>query len=159
TVFFTSSATGGCNPPPTVVCNPPSGSTFPMGTTTVTCTASDSCGNSTNCSFTVTIYPSLAFTCASTITVSATGPSGATVFYSSSAAGGCSTPPTVVCKPPSGSTFPVGTTTVTCTADDSCGNSTNCSFTVTVYPRIALTCSSNLTVAATGPSGATVFYT
>ncbi|HXJ72231.1 MAG TPA: HYR domain-containing protein, partial [Candidatus Dormibacteraeota bacterium] len=39
----------------TVVCNPPSGSTFPKGTTTVTCMATDACNNASSCSFTVTI--------------------------------------------------------------------------------------------------------
>jgi len=38
----------------------------------------------------------------------------------------------VSCDPPSGSTFPVGTTTVTCTATDLAGNVTTCSFGVTV---------------------------
>jgi hypothetical protein len=36
-----------------VICNPPSGSTFPVGTTTVTCTATDTSGNTAACSFTV----------------------------------------------------------------------------------------------------------
>ena len=40
--------------------------------------------------------------------------------------------PTIVCVPPSGSTFPAGTTTVNCTATDSVGNTDTCSFTVTV---------------------------
>jgi uncharacterized delta-60 repeat protein/uncharacterized repeat protein (TIGR01451 family) len=38
-----------------VECNPPSGSVFPQGTTTVTCTASDIQGATANCSFTVTV--------------------------------------------------------------------------------------------------------
>jgi len=40
----------------------------------------------------------------------------------------------VVCSPPSGSTFPVGVTPVTCTAIDACGSSSECSFDVTVTP-------------------------
>lgn len=40
-----------------VVCNPPSGSAFPLGTTTVNCTASDGFGNTASCSFNVTVYP------------------------------------------------------------------------------------------------------
>ena len=45
-----------CDPPPKVVCNPPSGSTFlPGTTTTVMCTASDAAGNSAQKSFTVRI--------------------------------------------------------------------------------------------------------
>ena len=39
----------------------------------------------------------------------------------------------IVCTPPSGSSFPVGTTTVTCTATDDFGLSLSCSFTVTVF--------------------------
>ena len=46
---------GGCAPVSTPVCNPPSGSTFPIGTTTVTCTVTDACSNSATCSFTVTV--------------------------------------------------------------------------------------------------------
>src|SRR5581483_5077593 len=40
---------------------------------------------------------------------------------------------TTSCTPPSGSTFPVGTSTVTCTATDTSGNTASCSFTVTVF--------------------------
>lgn len=39
---------------------------------------------------------------------------------------------TVVCAPPSGSAFPVGTTTVRCTAMDVFGNKSTCTFAVTV---------------------------
>jgi hypothetical protein len=39
-----------------VVCNPPAGSCFPTGTTTVTCTATDTSGNTATCSFTVTTF-------------------------------------------------------------------------------------------------------
>jgi len=38
-----------------VTCNPPSGSVFPAGTTTVQCTAHDTSGNEASCSFTVTV--------------------------------------------------------------------------------------------------------
>ncbi|MBI3951811.1 MAG: Ig-like domain-containing protein [Acidobacteria bacterium] len=41
-------------PNPTVTCNPPSGSAFPPGTTTVTCTATDASGKMAVCSFNVT---------------------------------------------------------------------------------------------------------
>src|SRR6185369_16303030 len=37
-----------------------------------------------------------------------------------------------VCSPPSGSAFPIGTTTDTCTATDQAGLTNNCSFSVTV---------------------------
>ncbi|HXJ72001.1 MAG TPA: HYR domain-containing protein, partial [Candidatus Dormibacteraeota bacterium] len=55
-----------------VVCAPASGSTFQKGTTTVTCTATDTSGNQASCSFTVTVNdtqpPSI--TCPANITKS-----------------------------------------------------------------------------------------
>jgi hypothetical protein len=39
-----------------VVCNPPSGSSFPTGITTVTCTATDAAGNTASCSFVVSTF-------------------------------------------------------------------------------------------------------
>jgi hypothetical protein len=44
-------ASNGC--PVTVVCNPPSGSRFAIGNTTVSCLATDSEGNEATCSFTI----------------------------------------------------------------------------------------------------------
>ena len=44
-----------CSPIVSVSCDPPSGSMFPIGTTTVTCTASDTVGNTEICSFDVTL--------------------------------------------------------------------------------------------------------
>jgi hypothetical protein len=43
-------------PGTTVVCSPSSGSCFPLGTTTVSCTATDASGNATSCAFTVTTF-------------------------------------------------------------------------------------------------------
>ena len=40
---------------------------------------------------------------------------------------------TVICTPPSGSTFPVGTSMVTCTAKDAAGNAAACAFAITVF--------------------------
>ncbi len=41
--------------PVTVACTPASGSTFPLGATTVTCTGTDSLNRANSCSFTVTV--------------------------------------------------------------------------------------------------------
>ena len=52
-------ATDGDDPSPTVECNPPSGSLFPIGPTTVTCRATDASGNrSQPSSFRVTVITS-----------------------------------------------------------------------------------------------------
>ncbi len=58
-VSFSVTAEDDCDPSPSVVCVPPSGSLFPWGTTTVTCTAMDASGNSSMCAFTVTVQPSV----------------------------------------------------------------------------------------------------
>ena len=146
TVFFNVTASGGCSPPPFVTAVPPSGSTFPIGITTVYSTASDGCGTSTNCSFTVTVVrPPISLNCSSNLTVIATSSNGAIVYFNVTASGGCSPPPLVTAIPPSGSTFPIGITTVYSTASDSCGTSTNCSFTVTVTPPANLQADLQLT--------------
>lgn len=52
---FAATATGNTG---TIVYSPPSGSAFPINTTTtVTCTATNSCGASASCTFTVTVRP------------------------------------------------------------------------------------------------------
>ncbi|HTY87816.1 MAG TPA: HYR domain-containing protein [Candidatus Acidoferrum sp.] len=52
----------------------------------------------------------------------------------------------VVCAPPSGSYFPVGTSVVQCTAIDSQGNAATCSFTVTVTQVIQTACDLNVSI-------------
>jgi len=76
--------------------------------------------------------------CSADIVVTATNVAGAVVIFDSSTSGGCQ-PVTLTCNPASGSTFPIGTTTVTCTASDACDNRDVCSFTVTVErPKISI---------------------
>ncbi|HQW44935.1 MAG TPA: T9SS type A sorting domain-containing protein, partial [Chitinophagaceae bacterium] len=48
-------ATDNCAGSVTIVSTPASGTAFPIGTTTVTSTATDACGNSSSCTFTVTV--------------------------------------------------------------------------------------------------------
>lgn len=68
------------------------------------------------------------------VTVQALDASGAVVTYSVTAQDTLTPNPTVTCQPPSGSQFPVGDTTVTCTAVDAAGNTASGDFTVTVTP-------------------------
>jgi HYR domain len=53
TVPYEATATDDSDPSPTVTCDPPSGSVFPIGTTIVGCTATDSSGNEANGTFNV----------------------------------------------------------------------------------------------------------
>ena len=50
-VSFTVTATDNCDPSPTIISSPPSGSFFLAGTNTVTCYAYDVSGNTNTCSF------------------------------------------------------------------------------------------------------------
>ena len=53
TVMFAASATDAIDPSPAVQCAPASGTVFAVGTTTVTCTATDAAGNAATAAFTV----------------------------------------------------------------------------------------------------------
>jgi hypothetical protein len=162
-VTFSASASDIVDGSVSTSCAPSSGSTFALGTTTVTCSATDSNGNTGSASFGVTVRDTAApsVTVPANITTPATGPSGATVSFSASATDLVDSSPSVVCAPPSGSTFPLGTTTVTCVATDDSGNSDGDSFTVTVQDSTApsLTVPGNITAEATGPGGASVGFT
>jgi hypothetical protein len=133
-VTFVATAMDVCSGPLTPTCTPPSGTAFPKGPTTVTCTVSDFAGNPASCSFTVTVNdteaPSIA--CPANVTTPATGPGGAAVGYPAPSASDNCALNSVSCAPSSGSTFPIGTTTVTCTATDTSANSSICTFTITV---------------------------
>jgi len=68
----------------------------------------------------------------------ATGPGGAVVTFNTSAEDAVDGPVATTALPASGSTFPVGTTTVNVSASDAAGNVANGSFTVTVVNMGAL---------------------
>ncbi|MBI4199822.1 MAG: HYR domain-containing protein, partial [Chloroflexi bacterium] len=84
--------------------------------------------------FTVTVQDTTppTVTVPANITAEATGPSGEVVTYAASASDLVSGVLTPTCAPASGSTFPLGTTTVTCSATDGAGNTGSANFTVTV---------------------------
>lgn len=71
-----------------------------------------------------------AITAPSSVVADATGPTGGVVTFSVSALDDLDGEVGVTCSPPSGSTFPIGTTTVTCTASDATGNNATASFEV-----------------------------
>jgi YD repeat-containing protein len=66
------------------------------------------------------------------LTAIATSTSGAVVSYTATATDPDDDSPAINCAPASGTTFPVGVTTVTCTALDDAGNQATDAFTVTV---------------------------
>jgi hypothetical protein len=133
-VTFTMSASDETDPAPVVACTPAPGFAFPVATTTVDCTATDTTGNVAHGSFTVTVtdHTPPALTLSGNISATATSPSGAVVTYSVSAVDLVDGSRPVTCSPASGSTFPIGMTTVQCSASDTHTNTANGSFTVTV---------------------------
>ncbi|MEE8062232.1 MAG: HYR domain-containing protein, partial [Gemmatimonadales bacterium] len=95
------------------------------------------------------------------ITVEATAASGAVVSFSATATDDVDPSPTISCSPPSGSTFALVPTTVTCTATDTSGNTASASFTVTVVdttPPVLGPLPANQTLEATSPAGALATY-
>jgi hypothetical protein len=100
----------------------------------VNCTATDASGNAAHGSFAVTVtdHTAPALTLPANISASATSPSGAIVNYSVSATDLVDGSRPVACSPSSGSTFPIGTTTVNCSASDTRANAATGSFIVTV---------------------------
>jgi hypothetical protein len=208
-----------------VVCVPPSGSFFPLGTTPVICTATDAQGNSASCSFQVTVFGDTTVPNCPPLFMSVTGcpprmpnfqtnglvtdnctpsalisvtqsiPPGTPLTPGSpivvilticDAAGNCRVcdviitpvsslkPPKIncpkditvitcsnsamvkykvagaggpiVCTPPSGTIFPLGTNIVTCSITNACGEWVSCSFKVIV--KFGLSVNPTVTITA-----------
>ncbi|HSK16581.1 MAG TPA: HYR domain-containing protein [Gaiellaceae bacterium] len=119
------SATDNLDPAPALECSHAPGSAFPLGITSVTCTAVDAAGNrSTDRSFTVSVRDTTPPTVAPRpdVLASQESPAGAVVDYALPTAQDVADPaPVVSCSPAPGSTFPVGETVVTCVATDAAG--------------------------------------
>jgi hypothetical protein len=122
----------------TFVCTPPSGSTFAIATTTVNCTATNSAG-STSASFHVTVRDTTkpVLTLPGDLTAEATSPSGAILAFVATATDTVDGSVTVVCSPPSGVTFPIGSTLVQCSATDAHNNTATGGFFVNVQDTTA----------------------
>lgn len=123
-----------------IACKPPSGSTFALGATTVTCSVTNSYGVSASGSFTVTVVDTTAprLTVPSPTSLVAAGPvprtnASISAFLGAARAADLVDPnPTIATDAPS--TFPLGTTTVTFTARDTTGNTVSASSTITITP-------------------------
>ena len=149
-----------------MVCEPPSGSVFPLGVTVVTCRVIDSCQNSDTCRFTVTVLRDTeppVIQCPPSRTVQAcpdaAGGCGTVVNYPAPLATDNSGSVAVVCNPPSGSFFPCGLNTVTCRAEDRCGNKADCTFIIRVEPGQApgIQCPADLTLFTCSNSAVVVY--
>jgi len=121
---------------PTLTSSANSGDSFPLGTTSVSYTATDGDANSVGCSFNVTVTddesPSLG-SCPVDQTVGAdAGNCSAVVMWTAPSPSDNCALMSVTSDGSSGDSFDLGTTTVSYTATDSAGNTAACSFNITV---------------------------
>jgi hypothetical protein len=168
---------------PTVIGMPASGSMFPIGTSEVTFIATDRFGNSASSTGNITVSdhtapnippaPGSDFRILTPLNmnghVEATSPAGAVVNYATPQYTDIADPgSTILGVPASGSTFPIGVTTITFIARDRYGNTAAYQYNVTVTDETApsiITPMSLLTpvnaagqVVATSAAGAVVNY-
>jgi hypothetical protein len=133
-VSFTTPFSSPPGPTQSIICNPSSGSQFPLGNTVVKCIETDLSNSKTlEKSFTVTVQDT-------------TGPaispfnphndtpddSGAVVYFTTEAIDLVDGSVPVHCDHESGTKFPIGSTIVACTADDSKGNHSERKFSVNI---------------------------
>lgn len=154
-VTFAATATNTGGNPVAVTCAPAAGSTFPLGATVVTCATDDASVSGT---FTVTVVDTSppAVSGSVSASVEAVGSSGTPVtFASPTAVDLVDGPVPVTCKPGSGSTFPLGTTAVACSATDAHGNTATSPGAITVLDTTppTLTVPAGITIGATSPAG------
>lgn len=151
-----------------IACVPPSGSNFPLGNTTVTCTATDSQGNSASCTFTVTVVGDTTPPACppSAITVTGCPPVMPDFATNGLVTDNCTPVGSIVVtqNPPAGTVLPPGTTGVALVACDAAGNCTPCIVEVTaVYSGTppAIVCPPDIVTTGylnCGSNGTTVAY-
>ena len=116
----------------------PSGSVFPLGDTEITYETEDSAGNTSECTFTVTVIDEQdpVLTCPDDVTINLEPlECEGLAFYEATAKDNCSVA-SIDYSIPSGSFFPIGINPVTVTATDASGNTDECTFNVWVFDYI-----------------------
>ena len=148
-------ATDNCGTP-SVLSNFASGTCFPIGTTTVTYTATDAKNNTSTCSFNVTVtakpidpctmdatQPTIQ-NCPSNIALSTIGSCEAATWTAPAATDNCGIA-SITSNFASGTCFPIGTTKIIYTAFDNKNNSSTCNFDVTVTAVPVDPCATDVT--------------
>lgn len=133
--------------------------TFPVGNTVVTWTATAANGKKTSGTQKVTVVDTTPPVLDGLVnqTIEATSADGAVALFNVTASDLVDETVDVPCSATSGSTFPLGTTLVSCSAMDDDGNIANGSFTITVQDTTlpVLTVPADITVFLNTPIGAT----
>lgn len=143
-----------CSASLTITSSATTGQAFPVGTTLVTMVVSDPTGNESTCSFKITVLdktPPVLLNCPSdfTVTTAVTSCDALVNWTAPTVTDPCDLYPIPLSvSTPNGSVLPTGIHTITYTAVDSSGNSSQCSFAVTVredVPPVLTNCPPNLT--------------
>lgn len=130
----------------------PSGSAFPVGTTTNTFEYTDNAGNTATCSFDITVLdlnPPVLDSCPSDVVVpTEAGTCEAVLNFALPTASDTCSAVTVTSNPPLGTTLPWGSHTITVIATDDAGNTDTCSFNFVVQDNEApvVTCPADIVV-------------
>ncbi|GFO64438.1 HYR domain-containing protein [Geomonas paludis] len=137
----------------TVTCTPGSGATFPLGASTVTCSASDAAQNGASGNFSITVQDTTApaVTAPPAVVAEATAPESPVAIGTASATDAVGVKEITSDAP---ALYPVGTTTVTWFASDNAGNVGNAKQSVTVQDTTApvVTAPATVVVEATAPN-------
>ena len=135
--------------------SPPAGTVLSAGNYQVTVTVCATNGSCQNCYLSVNAFLGTgccAIDCPTNLTVTTCGNSALVSYPTPVINGPCSSNSTVVCAPPSGSTFALGTNTVTCVATNGAGIIVaSCSFNVIVVKSAFTNAYDFLPVTITGP--------
>jgi hypothetical protein len=147
-----------------VSCAPSSGSTFALGTTSVTCSAVDTFGNVGTCSFNVRVEDREApvLSCSAPLTFFATTETSTAMLDYALPAVTDNDPrqmPAPICSPEAGTSLAVGSHRVGCAASDSRGNTGTCSIAVEVLAPTTTTDTTTTTAATTTTTAATTSTT
>ncbi len=125
------------------------GNPYPEGMTNVTLTVTDDEALSDSCMAVVTVNDAEdpILTCSADQTLECMGPNGTNATVSATAEDNCDGSLPTTCIPPSGQ-FPLGETSVSCSATDDSGNQGICSSTVTVEDTLppVIACNSPATI-------------
>nr|XP_054749016.1 serine-rich adhesin for platelets-like [Lytechinus pictus] len=135
-----------------IVSNYKPGDSFPVGSTLVTYTFTDASRNNASCIFNVTVKDTEApvvSNCPSSLTFQAdNGQSmGTAIWLLPTASDNSGLNVTMTSDYDSEDSFPIGSTTVTISFEDSSGNTAYCSFNITVIGNASFTVDGSLTIA------------
>jgi hypothetical protein len=161
-VTFDVKATDLVDPDAKFYCKPESGSFLRIGTSSITCTGADRFGNTSSQDFRVHVGSddTPALVAPSAVFAEATGRDGATVTYKATGSNAKGSAVDVLCDPAAGKLFPIGVTSIKCTAFGSNGASITEIFNITVgdttAPALALP--RDMTEQAPSADGAFVRY-